>query len=107
MGAMITIKYASLVELADIEALAHGLKPLVEEAIGENDVFIYADTPSVAVGIEPIEVFIQVNGREVTDPEHLTGTIAEKLAMWKQENSFSQPINLNVIPVQWHFKIGL
>jgi hypothetical protein len=51
MGAMITIKYASSVEAADVEALASGLKPLIEEAIGENDVFIYTETSSIAVGI--------------------------------------------------------
>lgn len=107
MGAMITIKYASSVNAADIEVLANGLKSLVEEAIGENDVFIYTETSSFAVGIEPIEVFVQVNGCEVTDAEQLTETIAEKFAAWKQKSSFSQSINLNVIPVQWHFRIGL
>jgi hypothetical protein len=107
MGAMITIKYASSVEAADIEVLANGLKPLVEEAISENDVFVYTETFKFAVGIEPIEVFIQVNGREVTDPEQLTETIAGAFSAWKQESKFSQPINLNVIPVQWHFRVGL
>ncbi len=107
MGAMITIKYTSSVEAADIDVLANGLKTLVEEVIGENDVFIYAETPSFAVGIEPIEVFVQVNGREVPDPEQLTQAIAEKFSAWKQKNTFNQSINLNVIPVQWHFRIGL
>ena len=107
MGAMITIKYASSVEAADIEVLAHGLKSLIEEAIGENDVFIYAETSTIAVGIEPIEVFVQVNERKAADPEHLTSAIAEQFSAWKQESNFSQTINLNVIPVQWHSRIGL
>jgi hypothetical protein len=56
---------------------------------------------------EPIEVFVQVNGREVTDPEQLTETIAKAFSAWKQKTKFSQSINLNVIPVQWYFRVGL
>ena len=107
MGAMVTIKYTASLEETQAQTLAKGLKSLVEEAIGGSDVFVYADAARIAVGAEPLEVFIQVNSNKITDPTQLINDIADRLAEWKRQNSFEHLINLNVIPVQWHSKIGI
>lgn len=108
MGAMITIAYDSdKVSSDEATQLATNLQLLVTEVMGEKDIFVYADEKPIVVAADPIEVFIQVNEQKLTDPTDLVDKVAEKLSAWKAENNFQQTINLNVIPVIWHSKIGI
>ena len=105
MGVMITIKYNERsIRHSHIESLSNGLKHLVEEVMNESDVFVYADAPAIAVGNEPLEVFVQVNGRSGADCNTILNSIADGLGEWKRQHNFSQTVNLNVIPVEWYFK---
>jgi hypothetical protein len=108
MGAMVTIRYdGSRVTDKEATTLANIIQKLVLETIEANDVFVYADKVLIAVGADPIEVFVQVNANKTPDPAALIDTITEKLAGWKRQTSFVHPINLNVIPVEWHAKFGI
>ena len=108
MGAMINIAYDShRVSADEATQLATSLQLLVMEAMGEKDVFVYADAKSITVAADSIEVFVQVNEQKLSDPADLMDTVAEKLNIWKKGNNFQQPINLNVIPVIWYSKIGV
>lgn len=108
MGAMINIAFdAELVSAEDAKTLAESLQKIVEKEIGEKDVFVYADSAVVSVAVEPIEVFVQVNGRKVTDAQDLTDRISTGIVTWKRDSNFGQPINLNVIPVDWYSKVRL
>jgi hypothetical protein len=108
MGAMITIKYEAQ-KVTDDEAatLAQDIQSLVAEEIGEKDVFVYAEKAAIVSGADPIEVFVQVNSRKITNSAGLTDAIATRLVDWKKRSGFSWPLNLNVIPVEWHSKVGL
>ena len=107
MGAMVTIRYINGVTDEEVTTLSNALRTVVAKAIEEKDVFIYADEALIVVGSDPIEVFIQVNAQKVSDASALMNTIAEDLAAWKAQNNFAHPINLNVIPVEWHAKFGI
>lgn len=107
MGAMINIFY-DIKAVSDKEAdtLSQGIQKLVMEVMAVKDVFVYAHKPSFALA-DPIEVFMQVNKAEVKDPAELTENIASQLSAWKQQNDFKPAININVHPVEWHYKIGI
>lgn len=108
MGAMINIAY-DINSVSDNEAtqLATAIQKIVMEAMGEKDVFVYADAKPITVAADPIEVFIQVNGQRITEPLGLMEEITKKLGAWKQQSNFRRLINLNIIPVIWHSKIGV
>jgi hypothetical protein len=107
MGALITIRYNSEVVTDDqAKTLAEGIQQIVKDVMSQKDVFVYTDKPAYALA-DPIEVFIQVNQEQVTQPAGLTDAIASRLGDWKKETHFSQPININVHPVEWHYKIGI
>ena len=107
MGAMINIIYDTQnVSNEEADMLSHGIQKLVMDVMAVKDVFVYAQQPLVVLA-DPIEVFIQVNKAEVKDPAELTKRIASRLSAWKQENDFKPAININVHPVEWHYKIGI
>jgi hypothetical protein len=107
MGAMINIIYDSK-KVSDEEAssLTQGIQKLVMEVMSVKDVFVYANKPLFVLA-DPIEIFIQVNQNEVSNPTELTETIAIVLSAWKQDNQFKPKVNINVHPVEWHYKIGI
>jgi hypothetical protein len=107
MGAMVTIRYVKEVTDEEATTLGNALQTVVAKAIEEKDVFIYADKTLIVVGADPIEVFVQVNAQKVSDPAALMTKISEDLAVWKTQNNFAHPINLNVMPVEWHAKFGV
>ncbi len=108
MGAMINISYDShKVSSEEATQLATSLQLLAREVMGEKDVFVYADAKPITIGADPIEVFIQVNEQKLTNPAGLMDEVAGKLNIWKEQSNFQHLINLNVIPVIWHSKIGI
>jgi hypothetical protein len=108
MGAMITIRYDTG-KVTDDEAimLAKATQVIVAEILEVKDVFVYADKALIVASADPIETFVQVNAQKTPDPAALLQDIIEKLADWKQQHNFAHPINLNVIPVEWHAKFGV
>ena len=108
MGAMVTIRYdGGKVASEEAAALASIMRKLVTEAVKVKDVFVYADEALLAIGVDPIEVFVQVNAQKTSDPAALMDKITQTLTVWKQQNNFAHPINLNIIPVEWHAKFGI
>lgn len=108
MGAMITIKYdGNAVTDEEANMLTEAAHQIVLKAIGEKDVFVYADKSPITAATEPIEVFVQVNKHKTEDASGLTKAIARGFSEWKKQNAFGWPINLNVIPVEWHSEVGI
>lgn len=108
MGAKVNIVVNSeIVTNEEVLSLSNIIPELVTQAMNAEDVFLYADTTDYSVGIDPIEIFIQVNVAKVEQPEELLELIAEKVQTWKADVGFKHPINLNVIPVVWHAKIAI
>ncbi len=106
---MITIIYdAQAVSNENADALTKSLQQIISNVMATEDVFfVYTNAPQKSAAIEPIEIFVQVNKAKVADPAKLTEDISAQLAVWKQQNDFKLPVNINVIPVEWHFKIGV
>ena len=107
MGAMINIVYNEK-EVSDSEAssLMQGIQKIVAEIMAVKDVFVYVTKPLLVIA-DPIEVFIQVNKKEVNDFAQLTEAITLRLSEWKEKNQFKPVININLHPVEWHYKIGI
>ncbi len=107
MGALITIQYdAKIVTDQEADMLCRGIQEVTKQVMSQKDVFVYANKP-IFILADPLEVFIQVNKTQIEDPIQLTEDIATHLSIWKGENNFKQPININIHPVEWHHKIGI
>ena len=107
MGAFIRILTDdSVVTETESRDLAQNMRKIVVKAVTEEDVFVYLD-PSKAILADPIEVFIQVNAAKTADSQELLNAIALEISSWKSNNNFKQPVNINVIPVEWYAKIGV
>jgi hypothetical protein len=108
MGAMIQIKYDdTIVSEQQATTLAEQTRHIVINTTGIKDVFVYADSPRIKVAVAPIEIFIDINAKKITDADALAATITNDIQEWKRTSSFPHPINITVIPADWHFKLGV
>jgi hypothetical protein len=108
MGAMITIEYDDeVVSKDEIETLAESTRLIVIEETGIKDVFVYANSAQIKINVAPVEIFIQAKPNKLPDPDAIVESIAARLISWKQTNEFSHKLNVTVMPVDWHLKLGI
>lgn len=105
MGAMVQIKHSSELGSAPIANLAQAIMQIVQDVIGSRDVFTYVEPYQTTVNTEAIEIFVQLNKQKTEDPDLILSRIAEQVTSWKQASDFGYNLNLNVVPVEWHYKI--
>ena len=105
---MINIKFDDT-KVADdwIVVLSNALIKIVSEATGIPEVFAYADSPKIKIGVAPIEVFIEMSASKVQDKEKLFQDIKTRLSDWKKQTSFEYPITITLTPVDWIFEVGI
>lgn len=108
MGALVTILYnGNVVDETLAETLTADIRQIVQASIGDDDVFVYTTKASVAAGIDPVEIFVQINKHKVASPEELVDLIGGQLADWKTQNNCTVALNLNILPVEWYAKVGI
>lgn len=105
---VIRIKYddTKVVE-EDIMRLSSATQKIVAEVTEIEDVFVYADSPKIKINVAPIEIFVEISAQKVENIDTLLEKIRERLASWKSETNFPQPINLTVSAMPWKFVIGI
>src|SRR5690242_3713323 len=105
---MINIKFDDR-EVKDdkITELSNAIIKIVQEATGIPEVFVYADSPRIKIGVAPIEVFVEMSASKVPDRDTLFEAIKTKLAEWKKENNFEHPITVTLTPMDWKFEVGI
>lgn len=105
---MITIEYDdAVVSESEVQSLSVASQEIVSNVTEIEDVFVYANTAKIKVKVAPIEIFINMSAHKIDDPAVLTETIKNRLSDWKRSQDFKQPINLTLIPMQWHIEIGI
>ena len=105
---MINIKFDdSKVSDTDIEILSTAVQDIVTKSTGIKDVFVYADSPRIKLKVAPIEIFIEMSASEIQDKNKLFLEVKTKLSEWKKAESFSQPINLTLTPMDWKFEVDI
>ena len=69
---MINIKFDDR-EVKDdkITELSNSIIKIVQDATGIPEVFVYADSPRIKIGVAPIEVFIEMSANKVPDKDKL------------------------------------
>lgn len=82
---MVNIKFDDR-EVQDdkITELSNAIIKIVQEATGIPEVFVYADSPRIKIGVAPIEIFIEMSAGKVPDKDKLFEEIRSKLADWKK-----------------------
>jgi len=105
---MINIKFDDR-EVKDdkITELSNALIKIVQDATGIPEVFVYADSPRIKIGVAPIEIFVEMSVSKVPDKDKLFEEIRIDLANWKRENSFEYPITITLTPIDWKFEVGI
>lgn len=105
---MINIKFDDR-EVNDdkITELSNAIIKIVHEATEIPEVFVYADSPRIKIGVAPIEIFVEMGASKVSDKDKLFEEIKSKLADWKKLNDFEHPITITLTPMDWKFEVGI
>ena len=90
-----------------ITALSDALIKIVQDATKIPEVFVYADSPRIKIGVAPIEVFVEMSASKVADKNALFESIRAGLSEWKKINNFSDPVTITLTPVDWKFEVGV
>lgn len=91
----------------NIWALSEAIQKIVSETTGIEDVFVYGNSSQIKLKIAPIEIFVEMSAHKIKDSDALIADLKSRLAAWKKEENFSQPINLTLIPMQWKVEVGI
>lgn len=89
--------------------LSEAVQGIVAEAtgLGIEEIIVYGNNAEIKVNAAPIEIFIQMSAKLVSNIDELASKIKEKLTAWKKENNFVYAINLTLIPMQWMIELGI
>lgn len=82
------------------------VREAVVSYLEDDDVTVITEQPLHSLGLSATEVFIQINARNQVDADALTSFTAQKIEAGDFKNRLKHPININVIPVEWHFALG-
>ena len=105
---MITIKFDDQkVKDDEVVALSKATIKIVQEATKIPEVFVYADSPKIRIGVAPIEVFVEMSASKVTNREELFQAIKIPLSQWKNLNNFKHPITITLTPVDWKLEVDI
>ncbi len=105
---LINLEYdADKVSDADAKQLSEAIRDIVSETTGIEDVFVYANSARIKVQIAPIEIFIRMTDKKITDIDQVVSDIKNKLKDWKTKSNFATPINLTLIPMNWKVEMGI
>jgi len=105
---MINIKFDDR-EVGDdkITELSNAVIKIVQDATGIPEVFVYADSPKIKIGVAPIEIFVEMSASKVENRDELFENIRSKLSAWKKEAGFQHPITITLIPMDWKFEVDI
>lgn len=105
---MIRVKYDDQkISDQEIITLSNAIIKIVQDTTEIPEVFVYGDSPRIKIGVAPIEIFIEMSASKINDKDLLFENIKEKLLSWKQENKFTYPINITLIPMDWKFDVNI
>lgn len=108
MGVMINLYFdEQIVTPHEANRLLGTIQAIVKDVMNKQDVFALSVSPLQFLSSDPIELFVQVNALKITDVAELADGLSEEIKAWRSTNNFPHPINLNVIPVEWHSRLGL
>ena len=91
----------------DVKALSEATREIVVEVTKLDDVFVYANSSQIKVGIHPIEIFVEVSAHKISEPDKTIAEVKSRLAEWKEKNGFPHLINLTLSPMQWKIETGI
>lgn len=91
----------------DAIALSKGIQEIVSKVTDIKDVFVYANSAKIKVQIAPVEIFIRMSSSIMQEKKNLIEEMKTEIKNWKSKTSFSQPINLTLIPMNWKIEMGL
>lgn len=106
---MINIKFDDQkVKDNEVVALSNAVIKIVQDATKIPEVFVYADSPRIKIGVAPIEIFVEMSASKVLpDKETLFQEIKEPLSRWRKENNFQHPITVTLTPIDWRFDVDI
>ncbi len=105
---MITIKYDDAqIQDDQIILLSKAIQKIVIETTGIKEVFVYADSPKIKIDVAPVEVFIEMSTQKISDKQKLFEDIKKQLSEWKKANTFTIPITITLVPMEWQFEVAI
>ena len=91
-----------------IERYARGIEKVVSETSKiEEHTPTYVRGNDFSINATPIEVFLQVSPKFITNEEELMLNLRYALSVWKEEFHINHPINLTLMPMTWRFELNI
>ena len=94
-------------QASDIETLSRAIQKIVSTRTEIKEVFVYVNTHELILDADPIEVFVEMSAHIMDKHTNLMADVKADLKKWKEENNFTTPINLTLIPMKWELEIGI
>lgn len=97
----------TVVNESEAQAICEAVQRVVADVTGIEEVFVYGDSSHIKVKVAPVEIWVEMSDHKVADADALVKSMREGLSVWKNQVSFSHPINLTLIPVHWKLELGI
>ena len=97
----------AIVSEPDARLVCEAVQKIVSEITAIEDVFVYGNSSPIKIKVAPIEIWVEMSDHKIADQDELIKSFADKLHAWKEEASYSHPINLTLVPMHWKLKIDV
>lgn len=95
------------IEKDDVETMSEAIRQIVSKHTDIVEVFVYANRSEIILKADPIEVFVEMSAPIMEKRPNLMADVKSDIQAWKNENDFTLPINLTLIPMTWAMEIGI
>jgi len=90
-----------------IKELCAALKKIVADTTKIKEVYVYANSPQIKLGIDPVEVFVQITKEKVGDKGKLFEELKNQISNWRKISNFDPSINFTLMPMDWQFEVDI
>ena len=98
----------SMISVDQIERYARGIEKVVSETTKiEDHTPTYVRATDFTLNAAPIEIFLQVSPKFLTDEEELMLNLRYALGVWKEQANIHHPINITLMPMTWRFELNI
>lgn len=91
----------------DIVSLSKAIQKIIIDITHIEDVFVYANSAQIKINIAPIEIFVEMSAHIFSEEDKMMADIKQNITTWKNEHTFSHPINLTIIPMKRKIEVWI
>lgn len=99
---------SSIISIEDIKRYATEIEKIISETTEiEEHTPTYVRTTDFSLNAAPIEIFLQVSLKFLTDEDKLLCSLRDALSVRKNKENITHNINLTLMPMTWKFELNI